>query len=107
MVIVITLRLPLAYLVAGTLLGFGNAGCRVARNALLLHLVPNEVMGRVGGFYHVLDRVLRTVLVLAVGIISVYGPPAGFTLLAIMLVFALFGVWQSRTALPTRAVAVA
>ncbi|MBM3843974.1 MAG: MFS transporter [Verrucomicrobia bacterium] len=44
-------HLPLPYLCAGALLGFGNAGCRVARSALLLHLVPNAVMGRVGGFY--------------------------------------------------------
>jgi MFS family permease len=107
MIVVITFRFPLPYLIAGTLLGFGNAGCRVARNALLLHLVPNEVMGRVGGFYHVLDRVLRTVLVLAMGIINFYGPPAGFMVLAVVLLIALAGVWQSRAALPGVAVAAA
>ncbi len=107
MIIMITLRFPLPYLLAGALLGFGNAGCRVARNALLLHLVPNEVMGRVGGFYHVLDRVLRTILVLAMGIITVYGPPAGFMVLAVVLLIALAGVWQSRAALPGVATAPA
>jgi MFS family permease len=100
LLVVITLRFPLAYLLAGALLGFGNAGGRVARSALLLHLVPNEVMGRVGGFYLVLDRVLRTLLVMAMSIIDVYGPTSGFMLLAILLVVALAGVWQSRGALP-------
>jgi hypothetical protein len=56
-------------------------------------------MGRVGGFYHVLDRVLRTVLVLAMMVIEVWGPPAGFMVLAVVLLVALVGVWQSRAAL--------
>lgn len=99
LVLVITLRHPVAYLAAGALLGFGNAGCRVARSALLLHLVPNEMMGRVGGFYNVFDRVLRTGLVLAMGVIEVSGPPAGFLILLAVLVLALLGVLQSRSAL--------
>jgi MFS family permease len=106
LLLIIGFRLPFAYLFAGALLGFGNAGCRVARSALLLHLVPNDVMGRVGGFYHVLDRVLRTLLVMAMGIIDVYGPPSGFIVLAIVLVVALAGVWQSRGALRVPAGAI-
>ena len=98
LLVIIFIRLPLAFLVAGALLGFGNAGCRVARSALLLHLVPNTVMGRVGGFYIVFDRVLRTVLVFAMGIIDVYGPPSGYAVLTALLVLALAGVWQSRFA---------
>jgi len=99
LLLVIFIRQPWAYLTAGTLLGFGNAGCRVARSALLLHIVPNEVMGRVGGFYSVFDRVLRTGLVFSMVIIDTHGPPAGFMLLLGVLGLALFGVWQSRGAL--------
>jgi hypothetical protein len=84
------------YLAAGVLLGFGNAGCRVARSALMLHVVPNTVMGRVGGFYNVLDRVLRTLFVLAMSIIDLYGPPAGFVVLLAILVVSLYGVMQTR-----------
>jgi MFS family permease len=98
LLVVITLRLPLAFLIASALIGFGNAGSRVARSALLLHLVPNEVMGRVGGFYQVLDRILRTTLVLAMGIIDTQGPPAGFMLLTIVFLLAFAGVMQTRTA---------
>jgi hypothetical protein len=96
---VLVFRFPLAYLAAGTLLGFGNAGCRVARSALLLHIVPNQMMGRVGGFYNVLDRVLRTLFVMAMSIIDVYGPPAGFVILLVVLLAALFGVLQTRSSL--------
>ncbi len=94
--IVFLIHQPVAYLAAGALLGFGNAGCRVARSALMLHIVPTSVMGRVGGFYNVLDRVLRTLFVMAMGIIDVYGPPAGFAILLALLVVALVGVLQTR-----------
>lgn len=107
LIVLIVFRLPLTFLVAGALLGFGNAGCRVARSALLLHVVPNEFMGRVGGFYQVLDRVLRTVLVLAMGIIDAHGPPAGYMVLTAVLLVALFGVLQSRSAVRPAAAAAA
>lgn len=100
---VIIFRQPVIYLLAGTMLGFGNAGCRVARSALLLNIIPNEMMGRVGGFYNVFDRILRTGLVLAMGlsVIELSGPPAGFVLLFGVLVVALIGLLQSRSALRT------
>ena len=103
MIVIIVFRLPLPFLLAGALLGFGNAGCRVARAALLLHLVPNDVMGRVGGFYQVLDRVLRTLLVLAMLDIDTLGPPAGYMILAGVLVLALFGIYESRAGVRTAA----
>lgn len=99
MLVLVFLKLPLPFLLAGALLGFGNAGCRVARSALLLHTIPNEFMGRVGGFYNVLDRILRTVLVYCMIIIDTHGVPAGYALLTVILLLALFGVMQTRTAL--------
>lgn len=99
LVLVLVVRIPPVYLAAGLLMGFGHAGCRVARSALMLNLIPNEVMGRVGGFYNVLDRVLRTLLVLAMGVIEFSGPPAGFAILLAVLVVALMGVAMSRDAL--------
>lgn len=99
LLVVTLVHVPMVYLVAGLALGFGNAGCRVARSALMLHIVPNEVMGRVGGFYNVLDRVLRTLLLFSMKIVDVYGAPAGLGLLLVVLLFALFGALQSRNAL--------
>ena len=96
LLLLIVVRLPFIYLVAGALIGFGNAGCRVARSALLLHVVPNEVMGRVGGFYQVFDRILRTALVMSLGIIDTQGPPAGFLLLTVVFLLAFAGVLRTR-----------
>ncbi len=96
LLIVLVAPYPLAFLIAGLLLGFGNAGTRVARSALLMHLVPNHMMGRVGGFYQVLDRVLRTLLVMAMVVIDTRGPVAGYLILAVLAVLALAGALHSR-----------
>jgi MFS family permease len=46
------------------LMGLGNAGVRVARNVIVLHLVPNAIMGRVNVFFAAFERFWRTVLIL-------------------------------------------
>ena len=92
------LRVSGVYLVVGVLLGFGNAGCRVARNTLMLNSVPNAVMGRVGIFFSVFDRFLRTVLVAGMVVVDRYGPPSGFGLLAAILGIALVAAFRSRHA---------
>ena len=107
LLIFVFIRQPVPFLIGSILLGFGNAGCRVARSALLLHLIPNAYMGRVGGFYNVLDRILRTVLVYAMLIIDTHGPPAGYAALTVLLLLALFGVLQTRSAIAAAAGPVA
>lgn len=93
-VIVFLPYVPL-YFVAGTLLGFGNAGIRVARNAVMLHLVDNRVMGRIGSFFNAYDRVLRTVLTsAAMAIVAGPGPRSAYGLL-LLLVVATWAVAQS------------
>jgi hypothetical protein len=96
LLVLIALRHPWLYLAAGVLLGFGNAGSRVARNTLMLHTVPNDMMGRVGIFYSVLDRLLRTLLVSAMVIIDTRGPPAGFMILSVLMAVAIAGAYASR-----------
>ncbi len=94
-------NIPL-YLAAALLLGFGNAGSRVARSAALLHLVDNKVMGRVGSFFHAYDRVLRTVLTSAViAIVAAGGARPAFALLLVLVLLGLVAVLRSRTVLPT------
>jgi len=99
LVVLLTLRHSALYLTAALLLGFGNAGSRVARSALMLHLVPNALMGRVTVFYHLLDRLLRTVLVAAMAIIDLYGPPSGFAVLLGLMVLAIWGALATRRSL--------
>lgn len=90
------------YLVASLLLGFGNAGIRVARSAAMLHLIDNKVMGRVGSFFHAYDRVLRTILTSAViAIVAAGGARPAFALLLILVLISLGVVLRSRAALPS------
>jgi MFS family permease len=101
MVLLLVLRVPTAFLVAAALIGCGNAGCRVARSALLLRVVPQDMMGRVSSFYQILDRLLRTALVLAMSVIDTHGPPAGYALLTGVMLLALFGVLRTRGSVAT------
>ncbi len=92
-------NIPL-YLVAAVLIGYGNAGSRVARSAALLHLVDNRVMGRVGSFFNAYDRVLRTVLTSAViAIVATGGARPAFALLLGLMLISLVAVIRSRSVL--------
>ena len=88
-----------AYYAALLLFGLGNAGSRVARNALVLHRVPNAVMGRVGMFFNAADRLLRTVLTFGCTLIVVHhGAALGFALLLVVLLLAFAGTLATRAA---------
>ena len=98
---ILCFRVPLAYALATLLMGFGTAGSRVARGTLMLHLVPPEVMGRVGIFYTIFDRMLRTALVCAMVVIDWWGPPAGFAVLFVIALAALAGIRVARGGVET------
>lgn len=87
------------YFPALLVLGIGNAGSRVARSALVLTLVPNNVIGRIQLFFSAWDRFLRTVLI---GIITVivtgHGAAAGFGLLVVIVTLAFVGMLATRHA---------
>lgn len=86
-----------AYYAALLLFGLGNAGSRVARNALVLQLVPNAVMGRVGMFFSAADRLLRTVLTFACTLIIAHASAAlAFALLLVVLLAAFAGTLATR-----------
>lgn len=90
---------PASYYAALGLFGLGNAGSRVARNALMLHVVPNRVMGRIGIFFSAADRLLRTVLTSLCTFIVMRGSAAhGFTALWLVLCAALLGTLATRSA---------
>ncbi len=50
------------FYVALLLIGLGNAGARVARGTVLLHEVPNALMGRVNVVIAAIDRLVRTLM---------------------------------------------
>ena len=94
---------PWTYYAALGLFGLGNAGCRVARNAAMLHAVPNRVMGRIGIFFSAADRLLRTVLTFAcTALVAHGGARLAFTLLWVVMLAAFAGTLATRHAVPAR-----
>lgn len=88
------------YYAALLLLGFGNAGSRVARGALVLNLVPNTVMGRVQMFFSAFDRLLRTVLTFgATMIVARASASLGFVCLGLILLIAFVAMLASRSSI--------
>lgn len=83
-----------SFYLALLLLGLGNAGTRVARGSVLLHEVPNELMGRVNVVIAAMDRLLRTLMQFAAIAVVVradaalaYGGLLTFVGLALLLSF--------------------
>lgn len=106
--LLVALRTPPAYYAALALFGLGNAGGRVARNAVMLHVVPNGVMGRVGMFFNAADRLLRTVLTSACTVaVARGGATPGFVLLWIVLLAAFLGALATKSSVAAAVPAVA
>jgi hypothetical protein len=90
----------LAFYVALLLLGLGNAGARVARGSVLLHEVPNEIMGRVNVVIAAADRILRTLLLFgAMAVVARADATLAFGGLMTFIGLALLLAWINRKAL--------
>jgi MFS family permease len=59
--IVFTKVVPV-YLILISLLAFGNAGTRVARNSFLMDSIPNQIIGRVDSLFRTIGLAIRVVL---------------------------------------------
>jgi MFS family permease len=59
--IIFTKTVPV-YLVFISLLAFGNAGTRVARNSFLMDSVPNQIIGRVDSLFRTIGLAIRVLL---------------------------------------------
>lgn len=94
------LQVPAGYFVAMCIFGVGNAGCRVARTAVMLRVVPNAVMGRISMFFGAADRLLRTALIsTSTLIVAHYSPTTAFAVLGLVLLAALVGALATRASL--------
>lgn len=89
------------YLVLNAMLGWGNAGSRVARSTIILTAIPNSLIGRVNVLFNLLERLLRTVVLLFLtSQVERLGAPFGFGLVAAMAGLAWIGVALSRKSVP-------
>jgi MFS family permease len=90
----------LAFYGALLLLGIGNAGARVARGSVLLHEVPNALMGRVNVVLAAIDRLLRTLLLFgAMAVVVRTEATWAFGGLLVFIALALALAWLTRRAL--------
>jgi len=87
-----------AFYVALLMLGLGNAGARVVRGSVMLHAVPNALMGRVNVVMATADRLIRTLLMLgAIAIISRgLSPTIGFVGLIAFMLLSIWLAWATR-----------
>ncbi|MCF7688405.1 MAG: MFS transporter [Cephaloticoccus sp.] len=78
-------------------LGLGNAGTRVARGSLMLHEVPNAIIGRVQVVIAAGDRLLRTIMQFGAIAIVIYADSAwAFIGLVLFVGLALALAWSAR-----------
>ncbi|OCT16072.1 hypothetical protein A8709_10695 [Paenibacillus pectinilyticus] len=86
------------FLVFKTLNGWGNAGSRVARNTILMEMVPNHLIGRVNSFFNTVGMGMRVLLIaVCTQIVSFQGARSAILLLGILLLVSLVGLIGSRS----------
>ncbi|PTX58901.1 Na+/melibiose symporter-like transporter [Melghirimyces profundicolus] len=79
------------------LFGWGNAGTRVARNTLMMELVPNRLIGRVNSFFMGVGYMLRiTLLGLFTQTVPQWGAMWAYRVLFIVMMLGWLGVILSR-----------
>jgi MFS family permease len=79
------------YLVFISLLAFGNAGTRVARNSYLMDVVPNAIVGRVDSLFRTVGLAIRVLLLsIFTYVNSTFEIHFSFYILAALLIFSLF-----------------
>jgi hypothetical protein len=86
------------FLALKIMLGWGNAGSRVARNTIMMNEVPNEYMGRVNSFFAAVGMLLRVSLIgLFARTVAYTGASVSLFILGGLLLLACFGVLVSRS----------
>ncbi|MNQ95996.1 enterobactin exporter EntS [compost metagenome] len=86
------------FLACKTLNGWGNAGSRVARNTILMEIVPNHLIGRVNSFFNTVGMGMRVLLIaVCTQIVSFQGARAAILLLGVLLIVSFVGLIGSRS----------
>lgn len=85
------------FLLFKTLNGWGNAGSRVARNTILMEMVPNHLIGRVNSFFNTVGMGMRVLLIgVCTQIVSFQGARTAILLLGVLLVVSFIGLIGSK-----------
>lgn len=85
------------YLLLQFALGWGNAGTRVARNTIMMDMVPNQIIGRIDSFFNTVGLGIRVSLIgLITQTIHITGVSLPLSVLGFLLVMSFVGLLLSR-----------
>jgi len=85
------------FLVFHVLYGWGNAGIRIARNTVLMEMVPNAMMGRVNSFFNTFGMGMRVLLIgVSTQIVTFQGARSAMLMLTGLLALAFIGLLFSK-----------
>ncbi len=85
------------FLAMHTVMGWGNAGTRVGRNAHLMKIVPKGLIGRVNSFFAAYNYAMRLILIgVFASIINQVHPPKMLMFTSLLLILAFVGILVSR-----------
>jgi MFS family permease len=84
------------YFLFTIMLAFGNAGARVARNAFIMDVIPNGIMGRVDSLFRVVGLGMRLILLVVFTQLSSHNHISGsFYFLSALLIISFATVMYS------------
>ncbi|HAS43186.1 MAG TPA: hypothetical protein DCS93_22085 [Microscillaceae bacterium] len=87
----------LAFLAVSMLMGWGNAGRRVARATVIMENVDNKMIGRMNATLMSFGKLIQFFLVyIFTLIIPLWGAKSAFAVLGVLLVFICWGAWVSN-----------
>jgi MFS family permease len=100
-VILLTEAVPV-FLVIISILAFGNAGTRVARNSYLMDHIPNQIVGRVDSLFRTIGLAIRVILLSIFTLLnSSFNVQYSFYLLAFILVISFIVVIFTKSSTNT------
>ncbi|WP_075164097.1 MFS transporter [Microscilla marina] len=85
------------FLIISLLMGWGNAGRRVARATVMMESIDNRMIGRMNSTLMSFGKLLQVFLVYGFTlVIPVWGTKGAFAVLGVLLLFTCWGAWQSN-----------
>ncbi|WP_232695763.1 MFS transporter [Brevibacillus daliensis] len=95
---IVSVQTTYVFITMSLLLGLGNAGSRVTRKTMMMHVIPYTLMGRVNGFLNTSGLVLRSLLLLGfTNTISFTGAIFSYTLLTMFMLGGLAIIISTRS----------
>lgn len=85
------------FLLVSLLMGWGNAGRRVARATVMMESIENRMIGRMNSTLMSFGKLVQVFIVYGFTLmIPIWGARSAFAVLGVLLLFTCWGAWQSN-----------